>query len=243
MNSEDYNFTHFFGNVEGWINKNVAIDILDAIDAFQKKSNVHGAVMEIGVHHGKFFIPIHNKIRGAECSYAVDLFDMQALNIDRSGRGDKHVFCSNMQKYAKMPEKCIVVQSDSTTWDYSEVVNNQQQINQRLRIISIDGSHTMNATVIDLIECEKRLVSGGVIFVDDYNNVHWPGVACGVSKFYLQTSPRIAPFFLGLNKLILCHTTWHKKYFELMDLLTKKNTTRKSVDMHGHHLISVREWL
>lgn len=232
----------FFNHVEGWIDGNIATNVLNAIDSFQEKNNIHGAVMEIGVHHGKFFIPIHNKLRSTECSYAVDLFEMQNFNIDSSGRGNLQIFQSNLEKYAKNPEKCIIVQVDSTAWDYSDIRRHREHVNQKLRIISIDGSHTMSATVIDLIECEKVLVAGGIIIVDDYNNVHWPEVACGVSKFYLHHTPRVAPFFLGLNKIMFCHTTWHKMYLDFMNDLTSKNSTRKLVVMHGHHLFSLQEW-
>lgn len=237
-----FDFAEYYAEVTGWIDRHIMTDILDAIDEFQYANNVSGGVMEIGVHHGKFFIPIHNKTRGDECSYAVDLFAMQDFNIDRSGSGNLEIFKKNLYKYGKDHEKCIIVEADSTIWDYEEIIKSDNSINRKLRIISIDGSHTMNATVIDLLQCEKILAGGGVIFVDDYTNVHWPGVACGVSKYFLLYEPRVCPFFLGLNKLILCHTTWHKKYFNLIKSLTDNNSSRKLVEMHGHHLISAREW-
>jgi hypothetical protein len=44
-------------------------------------------VGEIGVHHGKFFIPIAGNALQAEPAIAMDLFDNQGANVDASGVG------------------------------------------------------------------------------------------------------------------------------------------------------------
>lgn len=239
---ENMDLNTFLSCVEGWVIPEIPGEILDTLAEFQNINSVSGAVMEIGIHHGKFFIPIHNKICDNECSYAVDVFDMQEFNVDGSGCGNLEAFQQNLLKFGKTPEKCNIIKADSTAWDYTDIDYAEEKVNRRLRIISIDGSHTMSATFIDLLECEKRLVSGGIIFIDDYTNVHWPGVACGVNKFFLQYAPRVAPFFFGLNKLILCHVSWHEKYLELIKNLTANKCDTKLVEMFGYKLYGVMSW-
>jgi hypothetical protein len=47
--------------------------------------SVFGAVGEIGVHHGKFFMPIAGYALQEESAVALDLFEDQSQNFDGSG--------------------------------------------------------------------------------------------------------------------------------------------------------------
>ena len=44
-----------------------------------------GPVAEIGVHHGKFLIPLVGNALRAEPAVAIDLFEDQSANVDTSG--------------------------------------------------------------------------------------------------------------------------------------------------------------
>ena len=55
--------------------------------------------MEIGVHHGQFFIALNQLIPSNFTSYAIDVFDNQQLNIDKSGEGNKSKFIENLRNF------------------------------------------------------------------------------------------------------------------------------------------------
>lgn len=63
----------------------VQLDYVKTFTAKQHEMGIFGAVGEIGVHHGKFLIPIVGNALVEEPAVALDLFEDQAANIDTSG--------------------------------------------------------------------------------------------------------------------------------------------------------------
>src|ERR1700733_810142 len=82
--------------VDGWLARCDG-EIFARLLESQLENGIDGAVVEIGVHHGKSFIPMAISNNGRLC-YAIDIFEKQALNIDVSGCGDKDVFTRNLMK-------------------------------------------------------------------------------------------------------------------------------------------------
>lgn len=58
-----------------------------AFSEFQHHLGLFGAVGEVGVHHGKFFMPIAGYALRSEPAVAMDLFEDQSANFDQSGEG------------------------------------------------------------------------------------------------------------------------------------------------------------
>jgi hypothetical protein len=56
-----------------------------AFSAKQHELGIYGSVGEIGVHHGKFLIPIVGNALAGEPAVALDLFEDQTGNVDTSG--------------------------------------------------------------------------------------------------------------------------------------------------------------
>lgn len=76
----------YLDSVEGWVSPDI-IAALPAIEDFQCSRSVRGGALEIGVHHGRV---LHTAAPGrgeGETSFAVDLFEGNILNADRSGHG------------------------------------------------------------------------------------------------------------------------------------------------------------
>ncbi len=73
-------------NIEGWVGDRIH-HILQFVAAHHDREAVHGDIAEIGVHHGKLFFIMSAMLRPGETSVAVDLFDDQDKNVDRSGCG------------------------------------------------------------------------------------------------------------------------------------------------------------
>jgi hypothetical protein len=65
----------------------------------QNAAAISGAVGEIGVHHGRFWIAIAHTAREGEATFVCDLFEDQHSNIDGSGNGDRTKFFANVKKF------------------------------------------------------------------------------------------------------------------------------------------------
>lgn len=61
------------------------IAFVKALTAKQHELGIFGSVGEIGVHHGKFLIPIIGNALAGEPAVALDLFEDQSSNVDVSG--------------------------------------------------------------------------------------------------------------------------------------------------------------
>ena len=64
---------------------------------------------------------------------------------------------------------------------------------QKVRLFSIDGGHTVEHTINDLRIAEACVTNGGIVFVDDYCNVNWPGVTEGLVRYMLFRDERPRP--------------------------------------------------
>jgi hypothetical protein len=86
---------------------------------------------------------------------------------------------------------------------------------KRLRMISVDGSHTTHNTANDLRIAHRLLQPGGIIVVDDYFNGGYPMVAEGVARFMiLEPVVNIVPVLAGCNKVVFTTKSHHSSYIE-----------------------------
>lgn len=208
-----------FAAVQGWADPK----LFDTVDLMDKCGiNRQGGIAEIGVHHGKFYILLNQVVGENEyhipyTSYAIDVFDMQHLNIDKSGEGNRFIFEQNLKDYDKFQGKNThIMQMDSLSMGL-------QIQDASLRFISIDGGHTVEHTINDLKIAERLIHNEGVIILDDIMGVYWCGVTEGYIK-YSMTYPTIVPFAMGHNKLYLCKLTHHQYYFDLFKPLSSGQT-------------------
>ncbi|MCU0837352.1 MAG: class I SAM-dependent methyltransferase, partial [Rhodospirillales bacterium] len=99
MNDKLWNYLrHGKKDVAGWLQR-IDAEIIGAILEFQADKNITGSCVEIGVHHGKSFIPLCLSLRRDELALCIDIFDDQSHNIDHSGRGDVNMFHGNLAKF------------------------------------------------------------------------------------------------------------------------------------------------
>lgn len=216
-----------YNNVIGFcpINTIWALDFLENIDI----NKDHG-IMEIGVHHGQFFIALNSIVNPKFKSVAVDVFDRQDLNIDASGLGDKNIFLSNLQQYdLHKGENVLLVEGDSTNHRIFE------SIPQEYRYISVDGGHTVQHVINDMELSAKFISNEGVVIVDDYFNHWWPSVTEGIFK-YMNTSPTLIPFMSTPNKLWFCKLSYKKRYYDYMNQVENNKCCTK---LFGHDIIDL----
>ncbi len=193
--------------VQGWCDPLSAQMILE-IGRMQSADRLSGAVGEIGVHHGKLWLLLNHLADAGETSFAIDIFEDQHLNVDRSGRGDRSAFESNASRFGRSMDKAIVIQASSLALDGAQLA---QQVGP-VRLISIDGGHTAECTRNDLNLAQSLLCRGGVAVLDDVFNAGFPGVATGLAQYVLQDSGRLAPMAISPNKVFLTEPDMAARY-------------------------------
>lgn len=196
--------------IEGWVFPEL-VDYLKCVNRFQDGAEVAGNIGEIGVHHGRLLIALSHLSRPGETCVAIDLFDNQAANLDGSGYGSLDKLRENICRYAPTDAKFAFIQADTLALTVPERLAIAQQ-HGPFRIFSIDGGHTVEHTFNDLVFAQDMLAAGGIIMVDDYYNLHWPGVHEGVGLFYTRTTPMIKPFLYAHNKLFFARLAFHARY-------------------------------
>lgn len=219
-----------FKAVEGWCMSTIfpIIDLLGSVDF-----NKNGGCFEIGVHHGKFYIMLNCLVEEQFQSYAVDLFDDQHLNVDRSGRGSLLSFKSNLEKYDRYAGKNTrIICGDSTD---NRVIKNIEQTVGLLRFVSIDGGHTAEHTVSDLVLANSIVSNEGVVILDDILNRHWLGVLDGAVTF-IRRQPTLVPFAIGHNKLFFCKISYRAAYLRAV---SEAGLNVKTVDFFSHRIAAL----
>jgi hypothetical protein len=201
-----------YTEIDGW-NEYGAFMALRLIDAYQKKNDIHGSMVEIGVHHGQFLIgmALMRGMRGM--CVAVDIFDQQELNLDKSGYGDRKAFIDNLKKYDLEHDVCMIPMSSLQV--LPETILHYDP--EGSRIFHIDGGHTVAHIANDLALAERVCQPAGVVIIDDFLHPGWFGVTEGICRYFLQIAHNfiLFPFAYGNNKLYLTRFEWREKYKKL----------------------------
>lgn len=201
-----------FHQVDGWLDDGIH-EVMRLVGAFQAATSVVGNIAEIGVYHGRFLIGLAHLGRPGELCLAIDIFADQTKNLDQSGAGDAEKLRQNLQAYAPNELRYQLIQADSLALTFRERMEINAQFGP-FRLFSVDGGHTRHHAVNDLLLAQDVLSPGGVIWVDDYFNRHWPGVTEGVGQFFARHTPRVAPFMFAHNKLCLTSLASHRPLLE-----------------------------
>jgi len=187
-------------NVDGRLGVG-ALGLTIAISQRHVTRGVRGAVGQIGIHHGRYFIVLALSRQAGENAVAIDIFEDQHLNADWSGQGDREAFCSNLLRHDVDMSEVVIHKADSLTMSSWELLALSK--GQNYRMFSVDGGHQVANVLHDLELVAGALSPGGVIVLDDFYNPEWPGVNEGLFKL-LARSRSLAPFCYGDNKLFLC---------------------------------------
>lgn len=196
--------------------------------------------LEIGVHHGKFFIGLENITPPGSKAIAIDIFDSQDKNIDSSGAGNLKIFNEHVEEFCQEPARVLIKSLDSLDINAAELGLNQ------FGLLSIDGGHTANHTLHDLEVCNKLVSEAGLVILDDILNQDWVGVVSGaVQYFSSSTGSRLVPFAIGYNKLFCCHFTKKgqlmKDLHGFQDELGRYNIRiSKLTEFAGHQVLSLK---
>ncbi len=189
-----------FKNVEGWVGDRIWT-ICQFLKLDQDAHRVSGGVAEIGVHHGKLFFLISH-IGAETCSLlAIDLFEDQEKNVDGSGEGSRATFESHLQThFPYLKPRVKTVSADSMSLTSGDVA---KMFQEKIRVFSVDGGHTIAHVVNDLCIAQEVLESRGSVLLDDFFGPVWPTVTEGFFRFMDSHNKRLAPYLIFQNKLFL----------------------------------------
>jgi len=182
--------------VEGWLLQG-AVDTTCDLDEMQRHDGLKGPVCEIGVHHGRLFILLHLLTSNGERSLAIDLFERQDENVDGSGRGSREHLLRNLEVHRCDRERIELLAENSLRLDPPRIV---ALCGGKPRLFSIDGGHTAEAALNDLLLAEHSLAEGGVVILDDYFNASWPAVSEGTCEYMRTRGNALLPIAIGFNK-------------------------------------------
>jgi len=198
-----------FHRIEGWCGGPDTFLVMDILAGLQPSACTGYGAAEIGVHHGLFFIGMHNRCSRDAKSLAIDLFDLQHLNVDHSGYGERSIFLSNLAKHAISPDNCFLHRGDSLSLGEADI-NSMRENYGPFRFFSVDGGHTADHCFKDLCTSEELTAAGGVVMLDDSFAYDWPGVTEGLFRYLNRREAKLAPFAVTSKKVFLtqndhCH--------------------------------------
>jgi hypothetical protein len=93
----------------------------------------------------KSFMMFCHSLKEGEQAVCIDLFSQQALNIDRSGCGDRSIFEENLNTFKINKENIKIIGSSSSDVSASAIV----ALVGPIRFFSIDGGHWTDIVVND----------------------------------------------------------------------------------------------
>ncbi|MCW0234839.1 MAG: class I SAM-dependent methyltransferase [Ferrovibrio sp.] len=184
-----------YRRIGGWLFPYSA-RFIDSLLDLQLESGVQGAVGEIGVHHGKLFLLLALGRRPGESAFAIDVFDDQHLNLDRSGAGDRDIFLANARRWLEPANRLDILQRSSLDVRPDDLL----RLCGPVRLASIDGGHTEDCVLNDLALIGAVLAPRGVVVLDDNFNEFWPDVSSGVARYLFDPAARLRPFAITPNK-------------------------------------------
>jgi len=193
--------SEIYGHVEGWLGDRMS-QIVGVIGTILDTNGVRGHIVEFGVHHGLFLFLLNALRNEDEKCFAIDVFDYQNLNVDRSGSGSLAAFRSHLDTLMGPQGRFFrVVQRDTLSFSTVEATDLFGKIG--VKILSVDAGHTIQHACNDLHLAQEVLVPGGIVALDDYMSPHWPGVTEGFYRFMSAANRRLKPFMYFQNKLFL----------------------------------------
>lgn len=169
-------------------------------------SGLSGSFVEVGVHHGKSFVDTLKFVRPGflEPSVALDVFDDQSKNLDKSGKGSYSIFMGHLHAaktaLALGDGAVRVFQRSSLELTPGDVHNFTG--GKRAILFSVDACHNYDCTLNDLHLAYKSLHPRGLLLLDDYWNDGWPGVSAGLHRFLVEERGAVQVAY-GKNKVFL----------------------------------------
>lgn len=197
--------------ISGWMDM-AEIYALFKMRSVQLEHGVDGNVAEIGVHHGLFLSFLTAFAAEDDKTVAIDLFEsLQSFNYDDSGKGSLQSVTENLKSLGFNLDNFVNITINSMNLS-PETLEEKHLV--PFRMFSVDGGHSFETTMNDILIAAKVLHPLGVIAVDDALGVTagWSGVTDALFAF-VNSQTEVVPFFLSRKKMYLCFRDAHKYYY------------------------------
>jgi hypothetical protein len=176
----------------------------------QTSFGIEGPVAEIGVHHGKLILTMMAAAHPSERAVAIDIFDDQTINTEKSGKGNLAVLKRHATRLGVM-SRLNVIARDSTLLHPHDLTDLSKG---EFRMFSVDGGHSYDVVSSDMKLASSTICEGGIILADDYFNYGWPDVSYAVSKFAHSEDNPVFPFAASSSKLYLTNSDRFAQYYQ-----------------------------
>jgi hypothetical protein len=114
-----------------------------------------------------------------------------------AGRGSKAHLLHNLER-SGIPENSLTLMPGNS------MLLNAKNFTARgfpaFRFLSVDGGHTLEITLHDMMVASCLVRDGGIVVLDDFPNPSWMGVAEALMHF-VHAQDRLVPFLHGANKV------------------------------------------
>ena len=190
--------------IPGWLNVEAAL-LTARLAHAQRKAELLGPTLEIGVFKGKYLSVLYELSQIGELVLGVDLFVGAVFTsaVVEEVRANVAVACGENARLR-------LLVADSLKLSVDQLLENAGR--KEFRFISVDGGHTREVVLNDLELAYSALQPGGIIALDDAFNHTTPGVIEGATEFFFRRKPRLAPFAHCYNKLFLTTPDYHGRY-------------------------------
>jgi len=189
--------------VPGWFPL-IDFELFIAINMKQQELGFRGDILEIGTYKGKSGILLTLCAEPTETVRLLDLYADIQLEVNPDSRD-----------YKKLDETQTIKNLNKFGSEHQLVFGNSLEIPKIIpkilhRIIHIDGSHQYEIVRNDLQNGLNLLSPDGVIILDDYSNIAYPGVARAFWEFYQDTHLEI--IFATPSRIYVTHNQNAVKY-------------------------------
>lgn len=182
---------------QGWFSRESAA-LWDCLLCWQRGAEVHGALMEIGVWHGRAAALLAAHARHGEAArdrdepvVLVDLYPKPAA-----------VAVAMKRVFGDGPRPPIhLLAEDSNDLQSRPAVRAHAR---RFRWIHIDGEHSAAALTADLDTAHLLLAPNGVVALDDILHPWYPQLTAALFRYLDGHPDRFSLFMLGFGKAYLC---------------------------------------
>ncbi len=217
-----------FHEIQGWLHQ-PAVDATLALGQLLKTFDIAGPVGEIGVWQGRYLNLISFLTESNEPVIGIDpLVHCPDREKQRS------ILLENVDNFMYIPDNFIFIEKDSKVLSPKEIL---EYTSAPFKFFSIDGDHTLEGCLEDLITAESILTPGGIIAVDDIANLGCPGVIEAVFRNSFEKNSQLAPFLIAGNKLFMTQIAFHPVYrTKILELAKSSNFGPSSKPIYNYHL-------
>lgn len=140
------------------------------------------------------------------------LLNVMYVFVACAGRGSKAHLLHNLE-LSGIPEDSLTLMPGNSL--LLSAKNFTAKGYPAFRLLSVDGGHTLEITLHDMMVASCIVRDGGIVVLDDFPNPTWMGVAEALMHF-VHAQDRLVPFMHGANKVWFTTPNHVQVYQEFM---------------------------